>query len=203
MHNTDINRVVFHSREDMAGAYNLQKGEHILRADTKSNYSDINEVLELYNLKKYIDNNLYLKNWTKDDISDFKKKATEYGKVVGQFMATISDNNVVGVYGSILRIYVHSFWELVNNQSIYKRISKTNFSTILSNEPHFIHEILAHNPNSAIEFLISPADVPKHDRKSESGQKAVDLMTCMCITLLFSVLRVHFSFLMTSLSFPQ
>ncbi|WP_218143492.1 hypothetical protein, partial [Nitrosomonas nitrosa] len=31
-------------------------------------------------------------------------------------------------------------------------------------------------PNSAIEFLISPADVPKHDRKSESGQKAVDLM---------------------------
>lgn len=59
------------------------------------------------------------------------------------------------------------------------------------------------NPNSAIEFLISPADVPKHDRKSESGQKAMDLMTCMCITLLFSVLRVHFSFLMTSLSFPQ
>lgn len=144
MHQTDINKLVFHSKEDMAGGYNLQKGEHILRADTKSNYTDINEVLELYNLKKYIDNDLYLKSWTQDDITNFKQKATEYGKVVGQFMATINHTNVVGIYGNTLRNYVHSFWELVNNQSIYNRISKTIFSKILSNEPHLIHEILVH-----------------------------------------------------------
>ena len=52
MHQTDLNKVVFHSKEDMAGGYNLQKGENILRADTKANYTDINEVLELYNIKK-------------------------------------------------------------------------------------------------------------------------------------------------------
>lgn len=142
MHQTDLNKVVFHSKEDMAGGYNLQQGEHILRADTKSNYTDINEVLELYNLKKYIDNDLYLKSWTQDDIRNFKQKVTEYGKVVGQFMTTITDTNVIDIFESTLRNYVHSFWELVNNQSIYKRISKTNFSKILSNEPHLIHEIL-------------------------------------------------------------
>jgi hypothetical protein len=59
------------------------------------------------------------------------------------------------------------------------------------------------NPNSAIEFLILPADALKHDRGSESGQKAVDLMACMCITSLISVLLVHFSFLKAILSFPQ
>lgn len=144
MHQTDLNKVVFHSKEDLAGGYNLQKGEHILRADTKSNYTDINEVLELYNLKKYIDNGLYLKNWTQDDITNFKQKATEYSKVVGQFMATINDSNVVILYENTLRNYVHSFWELVNNQNVFKRISKTNFSNILVNEPHLIHEILAH-----------------------------------------------------------
>lgn len=144
MHQTDLDKVVFHSKEDMAGGYNLQKGEHILKADTKSNYTDINEVLELYNIKKYIDNDLYLKGWTQDDITNFKQKAKEYGKVVGQFMATIDDSNVVILYGNTLRNYVHSFWELVNNQSIFKRISKTNFTNILTNEPHLIHEILAH-----------------------------------------------------------
>ena len=82
MHQTDLNKVVFYSKEDMVGPYNLQKGEYILRADTKTNYTDINEVLELYNLKKYIDNNLYLKNWTQDDIDSFKIKVIEYGKVV-------------------------------------------------------------------------------------------------------------------------
>jgi hypothetical protein len=144
MHESDLNRVVFHSKEDMAGGHYLQKGEHILRADTKSNYTDINDVLELYNLKKYIDNDLYLKSWSQDDIANFKLKAVEYGQVIGKFVAIIDDNNIVNLYGNILRNYVHSFWELANNQSAFKRISKTNFANILTSEPYLIHEILSH-----------------------------------------------------------
>jgi len=145
----------------MAGGDYLQKGEHILRADKKSNYTDINEVLELYNLKKYIDNELYLKSWTQDDIKNFKQKAKEYGKVVGKFMATINDNNIASLYERTIRNYIHSFWELVNNQSIFKRISKTNFSNILRNEPFLIHEIITyknlvdHYENEIKNFLLT------------------------------------------------
>jgi len=144
MHESDLNRVVFHSKEDMAGGHYLQKGEHLLRADTKSYYTDINDVLELYNLKKYIDNDLYLKSWSQDDIANFKLKAVEYGQVIGKFIATIDDNNILNLYGNTLRNYVHSFWELANNQSVYKRISKANFANILTSEPYLIHEILSH-----------------------------------------------------------
>lgn len=144
MHDSDLNKVIFHSKEDMTGGHYLQKGEHILRAETKSEYTDINEVLELYNLKKYIDNDLFLNSWTQEDILNFKLKATEYGKVIGKFMATIDDNNVVNSYGNILWNYVHSFWELVNNQSVFKRISKVNFAKILSSETHIIHKVLIH-----------------------------------------------------------
>ncbi|HOD62283.1 MAG TPA: hypothetical protein PKG96_09315 [Bacilli bacterium] len=59
-------------------------------------------------------------------------------------MATINDSNVENLYENTLQIYVHSFWELVNNQSVYKRISRSIFSNILSNEPYIIHEILTH-----------------------------------------------------------
>ncbi len=144
MHNTDLNRVEFHSKEDMTGGYNLQKGEHILRADTKANYTNINEVLELHNLKKYIDNDLFLKSWSQDDIVNFKIKSTEYSKVVGQFMSTIDDNSVESLYEKTLRGYVHSFWELVNNQNVFKLISKSIFANILNSEPHVIHEVLIH-----------------------------------------------------------
>jgi len=140
----DLNRVEFYSKEDMAGSHQLKNGEHILQSDTKSNYTDINDVLELYNIKKYIDNELYLKSWTNDDIANFKQKVKEFGKVIGQFMSTINDNNVVSLHENTLRNYVDSFWELVNDQSIFKRISKPIFSSIISNEPHLIHEILTH-----------------------------------------------------------
>lgn len=144
MHKTDLNRVEFYSKEDMAGSSQLKKGEHILRANIKSNYTDINDIFELYNIKKYIDNKLYLRDWTQKDIVDFRQKVSEYGKVVGQFMSTIEDNNFIEFYENTLSGYVDVFWELINDQSVFKRISKLNFSTILSKDPHLIHNILTH-----------------------------------------------------------
>jgi hypothetical protein len=144
MRQTDLNKVVFYSKEDGASGHFLQKGEHILRSDTKENSTDINEILELYNLKKYIDNEVYLRSWTEDDIKQFKLKAVEYGKVVGKYMSTVDDNSILLLYEKVQQNYIHSFWELVSNQSIFKLISKSNFSAILTNEPHVIHEILTH-----------------------------------------------------------
>ena len=128
----------------MAGGFQLKKGEDILKAPTKSTYSDINDILELYNIKKYIDNGLYLNGWTQDDIADYKLKATEYGKIVCQFISNINDSNIVLHYDTLYREYINSFWELVNNQDVSKRISKINFSIILTKEPHIIHRILTH-----------------------------------------------------------
>lgn len=144
MHNHDLNRVKFFSKEDMARGYQLSKGEHILRQEILSNYTDINDILELYNIKKYIDNDLYLRDWLQEDIEDFKNKVTEYGKIIGQFMSKIDDNNIMNFYEKTLHDYISSFWEIVNNQKVFKQISKSNFSSILSNEAHLIHEILKH-----------------------------------------------------------
>jgi hypothetical protein len=144
MHESDLNRVEFYSKEDMAGGIQLKKGEDILRNPTSSNYNDINDILELYNIKKYIDNELYLTGWTPKDITDFKQKATEYGKIIGQFMSNINNENVIDLYETNLRGYINSFWELVNNQRVFKRISKDNFRAILLKEPHLLHNILTH-----------------------------------------------------------
>jgi len=145
MHNHDLNRVEFFSKEDMAAGHQLSKGENILRKETLSNYTDINDILELYNIKKYIDNDLYLRDWTQEDIEDFKQKVTEYGKIIGEFFSKINDKNIVDLYEKTLEGYISSFWEIVNNQKVFKRISKSNFSSILLNESHLIHKILKHN----------------------------------------------------------
>jgi len=137
-------RVKFFSKADLAGGIQLSKAESILKIEIKSVYDDINDVLELYNIKQYFDNELYLKSWTQNEVDIFKKKATEYGKVVGQFMSKINDSNVVAYYETLPFDYISSFWELVNNQKVYKQISAENFKTVLSNEPHTIREILTH-----------------------------------------------------------
>lgn len=144
MHEYDFNRVEFYSKEDLAGGLQLSKGESILRNENKLIYEDINDVLELYNVKKYIDNELYLKNWTEKDIEDFKAKVSEYEKIIGKFMSKINDTNILSYFEKLLDGYINSFLELANNQKIYKQISAENFTTILTNNSHEIRSVLTH-----------------------------------------------------------
>lgn len=136
------NRVVFFSKEDMAGGFELQKGEHILRGDIKQEYVDINDILELYNIKKYIDNELYLKSWTTDDINNFKQKIVSFGKIIAQFMSAITDENFDQIYQNIIFDYEKSFWELINNLNLSKNISKDKLLGVLENKSYIKYEIL-------------------------------------------------------------
>jgi hypothetical protein len=144
MHETDLNRVVFYSREDISGGQQLRKGEPILRAEIKTEYNDINEVLELYNIKKYIDVEIFLNDWNSEDILIFKEKATAFGKIIGRFISQINDSNVIDLYDKTLRNYINSFWELVNNHNVFKSISKENFQRLLLDEHQLISTILTH-----------------------------------------------------------
>lgn len=144
MHQYNSDRVQFYSKDDLGGSSQLSKGEHILKSETKSNYTDINDVLELYNIKRFLDVDLHLRTWTTQENENFKQKATEYGKAVGQFFSNINDQNVVELYEQTISGYTNSFWQIVNNQNVFKRISKLNFSNILKKEPHLINEILTH-----------------------------------------------------------
>ena len=132
------NRVVFRPH----GRLGLVKGESILRAEIMPNYSDINDVLELYNLKKYIDNDIFLESWSQEDIVLFRQKAKEYGSIVSKFMATISNENIESFYNNIIFNYKSSFWEIVNNQGFYKNISSEKIKAVLDNNPHIIRTIL-------------------------------------------------------------
>ncbi|WP_299989335.1 hypothetical protein [uncultured Pontibacter sp.] len=144
MHKYDRDKVVFHSKEDLAGVYNLSKGEAILRSEFKKIPDDINKILELYNIKLFIDNEVYLRSWSEGEINAFKQKVLEYGKSIGQFMSKIDDNNVLTYHKELVSGYIESFWRLVNDQKIYKKVSPSKIEEILAQEPHQIRVILKH-----------------------------------------------------------
>ncbi len=159
MRNQD--RVVYFPKNDMACGFELQKGEKILRTAVKSEYANINDIFELLHLKKYIDNEVFLKHWTQEEIVEFKQKVVEYENIIGRFMATITDTNVESQYGKLIFDYKDSFWELVNNQSIYKQISHEVFRRILDSDPLIFHRILLqkrivdHYSNTIKNYMLS------------------------------------------------
>jgi hypothetical protein len=144
MHKHDREKVVFHSKEDMTSGYQLSKGETILKSELTVSPIDINDLLELYNIKLYIDNEIYLKNWSQNNIETFKQKVLHYGKFIGAFMSRIDDNNILTFHKELIFDYVESFWRLMNDQKTYKRVSPPKIATALAQEPYQIRIILKH-----------------------------------------------------------
>ena len=157
----DKDRVVFFSKRDLACGFELQKGEHILRTELKPNYSDINDILELYQLKKYIDNEIYLLTWSQDDIRNFKQKADSYGKIIAKYMSSISSEKFKRTYQNVIFNYVSSFWEIINDYGLFKHITKEDLLSVLNDKPFLINEILQHKKivehfNTTVkDFLLS------------------------------------------------
>jgi hypothetical protein len=147
------NRVKFYSIGDSSIGQYLLMAESILKDEIKAVYDDINDVIELYNIKLFFDNNLCLIRWTKDDLEIFKRKVTTYKEIIGRFMSTINDSNIIHYYEQLWIRYSNSFWELVSHHNVYKRISSETFSSMLSSRPRDIEEILIH------EKLVTHYDV--------------------------------------------
>lgn len=161
MHKHDREKIVFYSKQDIASGYILSKGEAILSIEFKELPKNINDILELHHIKLYIDNKVYLKSWSKDNIKTFTERVHEYGKAIGKFISSINDDNIITYFDDLIFEYIESFWLLINNQKVFKHISPEKIENILTKEPYQINIILKHKglvekyDNIIRDFLLS------------------------------------------------
>ena len=140
----EIQRVVFFSKQDLSIRYNLQNAEQILKSTDFSKITDINDYLEYYNIKLYFENKLFLLSWSDDIKNDFQLKVEEAWKNIVLLFNSFQDLNILKEVSALEHSYRKSFWELYNNLSIYKKISKQVFSEILKNNQYHIRIILTY-----------------------------------------------------------
>ena len=144
MSSKKLNRIVFHSKEDMSAGYYLEKVEELLNDLDINCVIKINDLLELYHVKMYFDNELFLIKWDELTKNDFKLKIDQFWINIRLFFQTITDENLIASANDLEFDYKESFWELFNYFQIYKKIQKNTASLILENHPHHIRYILLH-----------------------------------------------------------
>lgn len=119
-----MDRVKFYSVNDWAGGYQLQKAEKIINDFDKNKKYTIEEVLELYNITKYIDNNLFLKNWNTVYIEKSKDVTKEMKAIVFKYMdSNITNEDFETILNDVPNQYIDDFLELFE-----KKIEKINIT---------------------------------------------------------------------------
>ena len=145
MPNKEANRIKFFSKADGASGQYLVLAEPILRNfDKEKSIDDINDIIELYQIKRYIDADLFLPRWTESDRGYFKEVVKELWNIIRKYCITIDDRNFRKLFNSLEFSYRDSFWDLIETFEIYKNISKEIFVKVLNGKHIFFHDMLLH-----------------------------------------------------------
>ena len=104
-------RVHYFSPSDMSSYYNLQKAAQVIESFTEDKvYSDINDVIELYHIRQFVDNGIVLKDWSKDFIA----KTNGFKKIVVNYFNSISPDKIVEAYTTVDFEYKETFWKIID-----------------------------------------------------------------------------------------
>ncbi len=138
-----MHRVKFYSTTDLMCGYQLSRAENIMNSyDLDKVHYNINEIIEFYNICKYIDEEIFLKSWLAEDIANFKVIIKKYKSLIGKFLSSISDNNFADVFNVVDIEYKYDYWKLIEKYKVYERISSNILYNLLQESKLMLYKIL-------------------------------------------------------------
>lgn len=144
-----MERIKFYSINDMVSGENLIRIKEIVdNFDENKKYYNINDIIELYNITKYVDTECYKNyklNWSEDDISKIKDVIKKYKGIIARYIKSISNENITTKYMEIQDDYYdyrEDFFELLEKYKAYENISECIFSELLHTPKVFLEYIL-------------------------------------------------------------
>lgn len=125
-------RIKYYSNSDLSTGWNLKKIEEIIEnVDNKKDNYSINEIIEFYNITKFLDNEIYLKNWNENYIIKLKTKNKEIKAIIGKYCLSLNNKNISDNYKKTERNYMDDFFEIIEKYEIYNRIDSQHFSRLI------------------------------------------------------------------------
>lgn len=128
----DRDRVHYYSQYDLSVGWSLQQIEKLLANIEISKFvKGINDVLELYHIKKHIDHDAFLLTWEKDYIDSLKLMVNSFPEIIVRFLRTIPKEALYGHYKLIDWSYTESFWEVIAKYGLLELLDDSFLDKVL------------------------------------------------------------------------
>lgn len=136
-----MERVKYYSKNDLGNGFQLLQTEKVLdRYQEGQSYSNINDVLELYNVILFLDNGLSLCSWTEEQIDNYKQKTKGFGRDIVVFLR--EQNSIEGLLNDVDFAYYQDFWDIIESFGLLDLLTEETIESILKIDPEQIEYIL-------------------------------------------------------------
>lgn len=138
-------RVKYYPKNDYGFARHLDKIENLREyIDIDGTIEDVNDVLELYNIKKYIDNEVYHKDWNAEDKIKYKSFVESFVKNISKYFNSLNNENIIDIFMHVEINYIDDFFKNFECYKLYKRIAYDVFNNILISGDHKVYSTLVY-----------------------------------------------------------
>lgn len=135
-----MERTKFYSKDDLGNGIQLLRVKTVMDGfNTGAERKDINDILELYNVKLFLDNGLALKTWSEDLIESYCETAKGFNQLISLF---IKDNISSVCFESIEYQYQQDFWDDIEQYGHIGSLTDDVLEEILAKFPEQIENIL-------------------------------------------------------------
>lgn len=123
----------------MSVYHNLQKATQVIESFSGvEKCTDINDVIELYHTRKFIDKGISLDSWSEEFIS----KSDGFNKIVVNYFNAIDSDVIVEIYDSVEFDYKESFWNIIEGFGIKGVLTEENIAELCESDKFTLHYIL-------------------------------------------------------------
>ena len=131
----DRNRVHYYSQYDLSIEWNLQQIEELLQDFDASGFiKDLNDIIELYHIKKHIDYGNHLLTWNENYINNLKSTVNTFPRIIVMYLRRLSNEALYDQYKLLDWRYIESFWEIISHYDILDLLDEAFLNNVLDEE---------------------------------------------------------------------
>ena len=144
-------RVCYFSRGDLSIRYYLSIAKKRITEIEDGNVpSDLEGIIELWHIKRMMDDGCRLQEWTDSEYEQLKSLTSGYNIIIAKFFKGLDPQTVNQKYKKLELTYKRSFWKIIEAYKFYELI-----------EPNALQEIIFDNFNNLRMTLECPKLVEK------------------------------------------
>ena len=156
------NRVCFYSPNDLSIGYNLELAEKAIIKYKSEPASTLTDVIELFHIKKLIDNDCRLKCWSDIMFNQIKEDIKNYNDIIAKHFAKLNRDSLENCYDALSCDYRQAFWDIIDQFKLFNVIDNNFVKYIAKGKQNDLTEVL-HCRNVVEKFKIELRQIMLED----------------------------------------
>ena len=104
--------------------------------------TDLEGVIELWHIKRMIDDECRFLEWTDEKFNTLKQLTSGYGKIISGFFCHLDPTLLKSEFERLEWTYKNTFWKIIDAYKLYKLIKPEILRDILAGNNNYVREVL-------------------------------------------------------------